>query len=355
MCYTYDVLVEQVLHYADFIAADGLLAIFFFVIGLDLMDELKNGDLRDAKHATLPAIAAFGGVIAPAVLYFALIHFNGLQLYESGWAIPTATDVAFSLAVLQIFKKKVKKGTHLFLLVLAVVDDIIGILIIAVAFSSNVNPFALLIEVGLLIAWALLVRQEKVIIPLAVIVAVGAWTAMFLANIHPTIAGVCLGIMVPAQRSAKLKKGLAITWSEFFTPICNRVVVPVFAVTAIITSIYELISAFSLPDHKIDPGVYHLPIIVAVALIVGKPLGILTFTWIAHHLTPLKLFHGLKTRDLFGVSCLGGIGFTVSFLVASLSFSDPLVVAFCRIGVVIGSVLSALIGFGIIKFTTRKC
>jgi NhaA family Na+:H+ antiporter len=394
--------VEHILSISDFFAADVLLTVFFFAIGLELVEEIVNGDLRDVKHASLPAVAALGGVLIPALIFSATIFFSGSpEFLHSGWAIPTATDVAFSLAVLSFFGSRLKPGVKLFLLVLAVVDDVIGIVIIAIAFSKDINAFALLGVVVLLMLWAFLMRMEKLPLPALIAAAVGVWACTYMSGIHPTIAGVLLGVTTPAKRfkvpslSASDKSTKAIARNATDTdvqtsavgggagyvlmsrakylgkrlePLCNWVVVPVFAVVSLLVSGYELLHPlFSSADASGTSRLTHSPTTsidahtmfwvasaVTLALVFGKPLGIILFAWVGQHLTPLKLFHGLKVRNLLGVSALGGIGFTVSFLVASLSFEDSTVIAVARVGVLVGSVISALLGFIIIKVSLRS-
>lgn len=356
-------------------AADVLLTVFFFAIGLELVEEMVNGDLRDVKHASLPAVAAVGGVLLPALIFAATIFFSGVpDFLHSGWAIPTATDVAFSLAVLSFFGSKLKPGVKLFLLVLAVVDDVIGIVIIAIAFSKNINAFALLAVVVLVMLWALLMRLEKIPVLAVVLVAVGVWACTYLSGIHPTIAGVLLGVTTPAKRISQRnlphpdQAFRAKYLSKRLEPACNRFVVPVFAGVSIIASGFELLhplfssensagvdASLGASNQYLDAhAMVWVAVAVALALVIGKPLGIIFFAWVGQHLTPLKLFHGLKVRNLIGVSALGGIGFTVSFLVASLSFEDPTVIAVARVGVLAGSLISALLGFAIIKFTLAR-
>lgn len=362
-------LLPQIISGADFVAQDGLLCFFFFVIGLELVEEIRNGDLRDVRHASLPALAALGGVVVPAGLYIATISLFHLSSGESfsnylgGWAIPSATDIAFSLAVLSIFHSRLKNGLKLFLMVLAVVDDIIGIVIIAIAYSHDINPLIMLLVVAILFIWCIAVRQSKICLPLVIILGVSAWISMCFTGIHPTIAGVLLGITVPARKfdfdedHRNVRASRAHYWAEKFAPFSNKVVVPIFASVSILASIYELWHGFSQSggsEHYSLTAVVGVPAAIVVALVVGKPLGIMLFAAIGQHLTPLQLFHGLRVRNLLPVAILGGIGFTVSFLVASLSFEDVTIVALARVGVVIGSVISALGGYLVMRLMLRS-
>lgn len=356
---------ENIIEIANFLASDVLLSIFFFVIGLELIEEFRNGELKDVKHASLPALAAVGGVIVPALIYILVLKVtNQTGEVFQGWAIPTATDVAFSLAVLNFFAKRLKGGTKLFLLVLAVVDDVIGIVIIAVVFSKNIDPILILLTLLPITLWVIFSRRKKLNYFVLATLAVLVWLGIFCCGIHPTIAGVILGVTVPANRFdiaeddpefAGKKRSRALYWSERISPFSSKIVVPVFAVISILASVYQLYlgifeSSTSNAPHESVAFIPSLILILAVtlALVFGKPIGITVFAWIGQHLTPLKLFHGLKVRDLFGVTCLGGIGFTVSFLIAQLSFANPTMVAVARVGVVTGSLLSALIGAAVL-------
>jgi NhaA family Na+:H+ antiporter len=356
---------QAFIHTADFLAADGLLSIFFFVIGLELVDEIRNGDLRDYKHASLPALAAIGGVIFPALIFVGIVHFSGIGAeYMHGWAVPTATDVAFSLAILALFGSRLRPGIKLFLMVLAVVDDIIGIVIIALVFSSQINPLALLGVIFCTVIWIVITRQKKIIWPIVFIVAALTWFCMYKSGIHPTIAGVILGISVPARKfdieedDIEKRVSRAHVWAGKLSPFNNKFVVPVFAATSIIASGYELVAGMggehSGSEAQSPDVLIVLVVAISVALIVGKPFGIILFAWIGAHLTPLNLFHGLRVRNLIGASVLGGIGFTVSFLVAGLSFSNETDIAFARIGVLIGSLASAILGYFVIRLSLRK-
>jgi NhaA family Na+:H+ antiporter len=361
--------------YLNFFASDILLTVFFFVIGLELVEELKNGDLRDLKRASLPALAAVGGVLVPSLLYISIVQISGISSENlHGWAIPTATDVAFSLMILSLFKNKLRPGVKLFLMVLAVVDDILGIVIIALVYSTSIEPLGILLVLILSTSWAVIIRQleniksRSILLFLKILLlflAGSIWLAIYKSGIHPTIAGVILGLITPAVHNEKAS--IASTLIDFLAPFSAKVIVPVFAIVSIIVSAKEIFTDTSITTgqnaqslaYNADLFVssYDLFIVafsVAFSLVVGKPIGILIFAWIGSHLTPLKLFHGLKVRNLVGVSLLGGIGFTVSFLIASLSFSNELLIAFARLGVLAGSFISAIIGYSFIHFSIKK-
>lgn len=357
---------------SHFIAADVLLVIFFFALGLELIEEFRNGDLSNPKRAAIPAIAAVGGVLIPIVIFLAGLKLFNITDYYNGWAIPTATDVAFSLAILGIFGKKVSSSVKLFVLVLAVVDDIIGIFIIAFMYSNNIGGLEILGVICCLIIWRLTLSAKKITIHPALkmfiltVSAIGTWYFTLISGIHPTIAGVFLGVLVPTNAAdleqrhkwhSKKKNWLdikksavnktnsqALRWFRSLTPICNYVVVPIFAIVSISVSIYHLHNAMQTDSATDLSELTYLGICVAIALIFGKPFGILLFTWISHHLTPLELFHGLRVRDLFGASFFCGIGFTVSILISTISYEDDIISAFAQIGVVVGSLVAVLFG-----------
>lgn len=347
------------------------IANLFFVIGLELIDEFKNGALKSAKQSLLPTLSAFGGVIVPALIYLVFIYFgtDSDHLFK-GFAIPTATDVAFSLAVLSFFAKKLNGGVRLFLMLLAVVDDIIGIVIIALAYNKGINPLWLFAAICGLGIWAFIVSKKKINWPFAITSALVVWVSVYFSGIHPTIAGVLLGVLVTAKKKdikeddwesipPDKRVSRAVYWAQKISPISNYLVVPFFALTSLTVSGYELIHGLT---HSVNSSVDYsentsimLFLASSVALIVGKPLGVLLFAWVGHHIVPhLRLFNGLKVRDLIGCAFLTGIGFTVSFLIADLSLDNSFEAAIARIGVLVGSIISAVLGSIFLKISLRK-
>ncbi len=325
-------------------AGDGLLAIFFFVAGLELKREFVAGDLRDIRRAAVPVAAALGGVIVPAVLY--LIVTRGVEGGGKGWAIPTATDIAFALAVLAVIGRFLPTALRTFLLTLAVVDDLIAIVIIALFYTDHLSPLPLLAALAPLALFTLLVQRRVrswwVLLPLAV----ATWALVHASGVHATVAGVLLAFAVPVLRSEKAGgpdagPGLAEHFEHRFRPLSAGVAVPVFAFLSAgvaLGGLDGLTSAFS------DPIV----IGVALGLVVGKPVGIMAATWLTARFTHADLDEGLTWVDMLGLSILAGIGFTVSLLIGELAFGigqDEHV----KVAVLAGSVAAALLAAVILR------
>lgn len=306
-------------------AADGLLAIFFFLVGVELKTEFTHGDLRSFRTAIVPITAAAGGVIVPALIYTALMVSHPELL--RGWAIPTATDIAFAVAILAIVGSHLPKSLRIFLLTLAAVDDLLAIGIIAVFYTETITLFPLLAAVAVIIVYGLIASRFRtffvdkawaawvILLPLGLI----AWALMHSSGVHATIAGVLLGFTIPAlARRRKGDQGLRPNLAEVIEhrlrPLSAGFAVPVFAFFAAgvaVGGLEGLATAFRQP----------LTFAIMAALIMGKPLGILTSTWLVTRFTSAGLDQSLKWPDLAGVSLLAGIGFTVSLLVAELSFT----------------------------------
>jgi Na+:H+ antiporter, NhaA family len=312
-------------------AADGALTLFFFVAGLELKREVVVGSLRRPADAAVPVVAAVCGVAVPALIYLAIntAHADG---EPGGWAIPAATDIAFALAVLAVVGSNLPTSLRAFLLTLAVVDDLVVIVIIAVVYTSTLDVLALLGAVVVFVAWAVLQRLRVgspwVYVPLAV----AAWWLVHESGIHATIAGVVLGLLVRVRHDEGEERSPAERLEHLLSPVSAAIAVPFFA----------LLSAGVALDSV---GVLGSPVAVGVVLglVVGKPLGVLGGSWVCTRFTRAELSPGLSWRDLVGVSVLAGIGFTVSLLVTDLSFTGETRDA-AKAAVLLGSVLSAVAG-----------
>ena len=305
-------------------AADGLLAIFFFLVGLELKREFVAGDLRRFSTAIMPVTAAIGGVAVPAVFY-ALIVSQSPELLR-GWAIPTATDIAFAVAVLAIIGSHLPGPLRIFLLTLAVVDDLIAIGIIALFYTEEIDLVPLLIAVVIIVVYAVIAQLYRryfrlrplaawlILLPIGII----AWAFMHASGIHATIAGVLLGFAIPVlhrrrDRTEDAGPGLAEEFEHRFRPLSAGFAVPVFAFFSAGVAIGGL-EGFA--SALADP----LTIGIIVGLVLGKPIGIVATTWLMAKVARVRLDPSLKWIDLAGVGLLAGIGFTVSLLVAELSF-----------------------------------
>lgn len=322
-------------------AADGLLAVFFFVAGLELKREFVAGDLRDPRRAALPVAAAVGGMAVPALLYVAVTA-GGEGI--GGWAIPTATDIAFALAVLAVISTHLPAALRTFLLTLAVVDDLLAITIIAVFYTDTLRPLPLVLAAIPLAIFAVLVQRRVRSWWLLLPLAAATWVLVHESGVHATVAGVLLGFAVPViRRSTGPGPGLAEHFEHRFRPLSAGVAVPVFAFFAAGVSVVGAdASGVSLTD-SVTLG-------VVVGLVVGKTLGVLGSTWLVQRFTHAQLADGLSWWDVLGIALLGGIGFTVSLLIGELAFGigtaqDDAV----KIGVLLGSLLSALLAAVVLR------
>jgi NhaA family Na+:H+ antiporter len=313
--------------------ADGLLAIFFFVIGCELKHELVVGTLSKPRQAALPVAAALGGMVVPALLYLAVSNGSAADALN-GWGIPMATDIAFALAVLAVIGRGLPAGVRTFLLTLAVVDDLGAILVIALFYSAGLNLVWLVIAVLLLAAFALAQRQ-RVSSPLIYVpLALAVWYAVHAAGIHATIAGVALGLFMRVKKDRDEADAPIDRATARFHPISAAIAVPLFALFA---------AAVDL--RSIDLGVVIAsPILlgVLVGLVVGKPVGILLAARLAIALGA-KLSAGVQWIDIALIGALAGIGFTVSLLISELAFATEESLSAAKLGVLLASVAAVAV------------
>ncbi|CAL9530215.1 Na(+)_H(+) antiporter NhaA [Streptomyces sp. enrichment culture] len=326
-------------------AADGLLAIFFFVAGIELKRELVAGDLRDPKAAALPVIAALCGMVVPALVYTLTNVAGGGSL--AGWAVPTATDIAFALAVLAVIGTSLPSALRAFLLTLAVVDDLFAILIIAVFFTDDLNFAALGGAVaGLAVFWLLLrkgVRGWYVYIPLALVV----WGLMYNSGIHATIAGVAMGLMLRCHRHEGEEQSPGEHIEHLVRPLSAGLAVPLFA----LFSAGVAVSGSALADVFAQPETLG----IVLGLVVGKTLGIFGGTWLTARFTRASLSDDLAWADVFAVATLAGIGFTVSLLIDELAFEgDPSMADSGKAAVLVGSLIATVVATVLLKVRNAK-
>ena len=334
-------------------AQDGLLTIFFLTVGLDLKQELTTGSLANPKAAAVPMLCAVGGMLMPPVLFITVISLfsrfappapgivtipTGADIpfaeAAQGWAIPTATDIAFSLAVLALFAKALPGSIRAFLMTLATVDDLLAIILIAVFFSS-LNAWYWFIGIAICAAiWAFLVRLRRVPWLLVAVIGVLAWVMMFEAGVHPTLAGVLVGLLTPSREMHSEKSPRAQRYASKLQPFSSLLALPIFALFATGVHFAELSPALMLSPVVIG---------IIVALVIGKPLGIMITAWLSTHVAGLTMAKGLRVRDMFPAACACGIGFTVSFLIASLAYTNTELSAEGRFGVLMASLIAALI------------
>jgi len=347
---------------------DGLMTIFFFLVGLEIKREFVFGELRDPRKAALPAAAALGGMIVPAAIYLAL---QGGQPGERGWGIPMATDIAFVVGFLALLGSRAPLGLKILLLTLAIVDDIGAVLVIAVAYTADLAPVFL---VPAAVGFGLIYLCNWVglrPVPVYLVLGAGIWLAFLKSGIHPTVAGVLLGLLTPAypwftERSlVNVAEGVARRLRrdqesdeemthheeavELLTTTARETVSPLDRLeTALHPWVaFGIMPLFALANAGVGIELAALgsPVAVAVAagLVVGKPLGILAFSWAAVRLGLARLPTGVNWKVLFGAGCLAGIGFTMSLFIAGLALDGDLLDA-GKVGILAGSVVSAALG-----------
>ena len=307
---------------------DGLLAVFFFIVAVELQYELTNGELNSARKALQPAIAAAGGVIVPIGVF---LLFAARSDAVDGWPIPTATDIAFALGVLAVFGRGLPSGIRIFLLALAILDDIVGIVFIAVLFTEDVNVGLLALAAVVVIVFGFLSRRldTRAQVPIAIVLgvlAIAAWVLVYLSGVHATIAGVALGLAMAQRPALRTRHELE--------PWVNGIVLPLFAFSA------ALVVIPSVSPSQLSPAFWG----ILVALPVGKIIGISIAGWISLRIGNRGATPHLSFADLLAAGALGGIGFTVSLLLSELAFSgDPLLRDEATLGVLGGSMISILL------------
>lgn len=342
-----------------FVVNDVLMTIFFFLVGLEIKRELVAGELRDPRKAALPVAAAIGGMIAPAAIYLAL---QQGQPGERGWGIPMATDIAFVVGVMALLGKRAPSGLKVMLLSLAIADDIGAVVVIALFYSSGLDWQMLgAAGFGFVITYALN-RGGVRSVPIYTLIGIITWYAMLKSGIHPTIAGVILGLMTPSVawlRPSALRDAALPFFQNDSSPHPADLKVLAFAVRETVSPLERLEMAlhpwvgfvimplFALANAGVEvhPSELTSPVALAVALglFLGKPLGIVAFSWLAVQLRVGLLPHGVTWWSLLGGGCLAGIGFTMSLFVAGLALEGEMLAA-GKIGTLAGSTLSAMTG-----------
>ncbi|PYI37600.1 Na+/H+ antiporter NhaA [Arthrobacter psychrolactophilus] len=332
-------------------AADGLLAIFFFVAGLELKREFVAGDLRNPARAVVPITAAVGGVIVPAVI-FALVNYSAGPEVLKGWAIPTATDIAFALAVLAVISTHLPSALRTFLLTLAVVDDLIAIAIIAVFYPGEMHFQYLALAVLPLLAFTWLVQKRIRAWYLLIPLAAATWALVHASGVHATVAGVLLGFAVPVIRSLKnggpeAGPGMAEHFEHIMRPISAGFAVPLFAFFSAGVALGGLAGLKSAFTDSVAIG-------IVLALVAGKFIGVFGATWLVTKTSKAELDDGLAWVDVAGLALLAGVGFTVSLLISELSFGDDSPhYSHAKVAILAGSIVSALLASVVLRSRNR--
>lgn len=364
---------------------DGLMTLFFFVVGLEIKREVLLGELSSIKKASLPVFAAIGGCITPALIYF---FFNTSGPTASGWGIPMATDIAFAIGILSLLGDKVPTGLKIFLTALAIVDDLIAVLVIAIFYTESINIMSLIIAGGFLFLFYIAVKFNARRPLLFFFPALGVWISFMFSGIHATVAGVLIALLVPItpriepseffqalkdyylslKEMGKITKETLATdkkqWllvekiyltvedmipsgvylEKHFHPVQAFIVLPLFALfSAGVTITSNMITHF--------PGDISLGIIAG--LVLGKPVGIIFFSWLAIFTKIADMPKGVKWSYLFGAGLLAGIGFTMSIFISELGFKDQTLIDEAKLSIFIASFLAGLFGFLFLKLKLK--
>lgn len=360
---------------------DGLMALFFFVIGLELKREIMAGELSDIGKAMLPLVAAFGGMLLPALIYFL---FNPVGPESNGWGIPMATDIAFALGVMSLLGNRVPLSLKIFLTALAIADDIGAVLVIAFFYTSNISMISLgiggLFLIILLVANYIGVRSTLFY---ALVGTAGVWLAFLMSGVHATIAGVLAAFAIPARTKIDEEKFIQVLddrLREFHAIPPNDVTLLEPAQYKVIEKINRLTRAAGTPlqklEYKLHPWVSYLvmPLFafsnsgitlhggflndiasssitlgVLLGLVAGKSIGVFIFCWLAVKMKIAALPHGITWKQIIGVALLAGIGFTMSLFITTLAFNDAQLVTDAKLGIFIASIISGVVGYFVLK------
>jgi NhaA family Na+:H+ antiporter len=340
---------------------DALMVVFFFVVGLEIKRELVHGKLRDPRTAAMPAIAALGGMVVPATLFF-LVNAGGAG--AKGWGIPMATDIAFAVGVVALLGSRVPASLKLFLLTLAIVDDIGAIIVIGAFYSSGLEPQFLLLAALIVVAIVLVNRAGVVVLTPYLVLGAALWLATYASGVHATIAGVALGLLTPARNflpatvakewAADLRDEPTVQELEAMRRLARHAVSPAERIGHILHpwSSFVIVPIFALANAGVAikaeafdaPGATAVTLGVMLGLVVGKTLGIAGAAWLAARTGVARLPEGATMPMMFGVATVAGIGFTVSLFVAELAYDAGSLQDAAKIGVLAASTVAAVIG-----------
>ena len=320
---------------------DGLMVIFFFVVGLELKREFLEGELSMPSQAILPVIAAVGGMVVPAIFYL-LFNFNNPETFQ-GWAIPSATDIAFSLGVLSLLGKKVPISLKIFLMALAIIDDLGAIIIIALFYSSNLEIFSLLVVLFILFFLYLCNRRNLQNIWIYILLGFFLWIFIQNAGIHATISGVLLAIFIPHK---KTKQGSLLTCAENkLHPWVAYLIMPLFALTN--AGVY-------LGDVSLASLSNPVPLGIMTGLFFGKQIGVFFTTFLLIKMGYARLPSGSNWIQMYGIAMLAGIGFTMAMFINFLAFDTDIYINQAKIAILIASFTSAVLGYILLNFKSSR-
>lgn len=314
---------------------DGLMAIFFFVVGLELKRELVEGELADKRNIILPGVGAIGGMVCPALVY---LYFNSGSSAADGWAIPAATDIAFALGVLSLLGSRVPTSLKIFLTSLAIFDDIGAIVIIALFYTAKITPLALIVVACCIPVLAVMNRRNVTANSPYILIGLIMWVATLKSGVHATLSGVIMAMFIPMRSKKDPSFSPLRTLEHDLHAVVAFLVLPVFAFAN---------AGISFNGVGIDQLFHNVSIGIALGLFVGKQIGIFGFCWLVVKLKLVKLPANMNWGSLFGIAALCGIGFTMSLFIGALAFekNDQNMLFDERLGIVIGSLVSGLFGY----------
>ncbi|GAB2707617.1 Na+/H+ antiporter NhaA [Aliiglaciecola sp. 3_MG-2023] len=319
---------------------DGLMAVFFFMVGLELKREIMEGGLSNPANIVLPASGAIGGMIVPAGIYAFFTWGNPIAL--AGWAIPAATDIAFAMGILALLGSKVPVSLKVFLVTLAIIDDIGAILIIALFYSDNISTWPLIVAAFCLMLLTSMNRKNVQQIPSYILVGVVLWVAMLKSGVHATLAGVLLAFFIPMRDNNDPSISPVKSLEHSLLPAVNFVILPVFAFAN---------SGINLGSINADSVFHPVTFGIFLGLFLGKQVGVFGFSWLVIKLGLAKLPADQNFSQLYGCAILCGVGFTMSLFIGSLAFAQTGNNAFFdeRLGILLGSIVSAVTGYLVLK------
>ena len=322
---------------------DGFMAVFFILVGMEVKKELFEGSLSSYQQAIFPAIAAIGGMIIPAIVYWFIAKQDPSLV--NGWAIPMATDIAFALGIMALLSKQVPLPLKIFLLALAIIDDLGAIVVIALFFSHGLSVQALFFSAITIIALVLLNRFKVSALCAYMVVGAILWASVLKSGVHATLAGVIIGFCIPLN--GKNGEKPLHDFEHILAPWSSFIILPLFA-----------FANAGVSFEGLDFTMLSSPLLLAIALglIIGKPVGVFSFSYISVKLGLAKLPNGVNFKQIFAVALLCGIGFTMSMFLASLAFdadAGETINTLSRLGILLGSTISAIIGYFCLKQTTK--
>ena len=325
---------------------DGLMAVFFFLIGLEVKREVMEGHLSSLKQIALPGIAAIGGMVVPALVF--IIFNKGESFAMNGWAIPTATDIAFALGILSLLGPRVPVSLKIFLMALAIIDDLGAIVIIALFYTAELSTMSIMIAAIALIILSIMNRMDVAIKSAYIIVGIVLWVSVLKSGVHATLAGVALAFMIPL--ASKDKEGNSFSMAKEMEHDLHK------WVAFFILPLFAFVNAgVDLKSISIDEMFGPVPMGIMLGLFIGKQVGVFGFSWLAIKMGIASLPKDSNWALLYGVSALTGIGFTMSLFVDTLAYNDTQIYHYAdKLAILLGSLFSGLLGYMVLKIATNK-